>query len=77
MRQGGGKKQTQQHNAKERERRGEREKVKMREEETNQWGEVMKIMCLLKHKKNAVASGKSAFYTLKIQKYYVFLKKRG
>ena len=38
---------------------------------------MMKIMCLKKHTKNAAASGKSAFHTLKIQKYYVSQKKKG
>ena len=77
MRKSGGKKQTQEHNGKERERRGEREEVKMREEGTNQQGEVMKIICFEKTQKNAVASGKSAFHIAKIQKILRFPAKKG
>ena len=45
--------------------------------EVREKGQMMKIVCLKNTKKDAVASGKSAFYTLKIQKYYVFQLKTG
>ena len=73
MSQSGGKKQTQQQNAKE---EREREEVKMREEETNQQGEVMKIMCVL-NTESAIASGKSAFRIAKILSIRRFPVKSG
>ena len=47
--------------------------MKMREARDKE--QMMKIMCL-QSRKNAAALGKSAFQTLKIQKYYVFEKKK-
>ena len=60
----------------EKKRRGDREEVKKRE--GGERGEMMKIMYPENTKKKAVASGKSAFYMLKVYQTqrFPFLKKR-